>query len=142
MRIAVIADTHGKLPPSVQSDIAQADEIWHLGDVGPGVEGQLLALGRPLEIVLGNNDFGETWPLRKLIDRAGHTFLLIHIPPHHPGGADFLLHGHTHVPRDEKIGGTRILNPGTVGKPNKGAPPSYAWLEVTPGLVNWQICLI
>ena len=28
--------------------------------------------------------------------------------------ADYILHGHTHVPRDERIGGARVINPGAL----------------------------
>ncbi len=33
LRIAVIADTHDRLPDFVMQAIVEADEIWHLGDV-------------------------------------------------------------------------------------------------------------
>ena len=33
MLIAVIADTHDRLPERVCAAISGADEIWHLGDV-------------------------------------------------------------------------------------------------------------
>jgi predicted phosphodiesterase len=29
-------------------------------------------------------------------------------------GVDFLLHGHTHEVRDERVGSTRIINPGAL----------------------------
>lgn len=32
MRIAVLADTHNRLPLHLAREIAEADEIWHLGD--------------------------------------------------------------------------------------------------------------
>jgi predicted phosphodiesterase len=51
-----------------------------------------------------------------------------------------MLYGHTHVPRDEMVEGCRVLNPGTVGKPNKGAPASWAWLEIgARGAVRWTV---
>jgi predicted phosphodiesterase len=51
-----------------------------------------------------------------------------------------LIHGHTHVPRDEMVGSVRVLNPGTIGKPNKGAPRSRAWLRIKPdGTFSWEI---
>ena len=41
------------------------------------------------------------------------------------------------------IHGVRILNPGAVGKANKGAPRSYAWLELDEmGKINWRIILL
>ena len=39
------------------------------------------------------------------------------------------------------VGSTRVLNPGTIGKPNHGAPPSYAWLEIDDctGEITWRV---
>jgi hypothetical protein len=49
-----------------------------------------------------------------------------------------VLHGHTHVPRDESEGGVRWLNPGCITRP-RGVPPGYAWLEVADGrIVRWE----
>jgi len=144
MRIAVIADTHGRLPTHVAAAIRTADEIWHLGDfVDPIMVNSIRRLGPPFQGVLGNCDDGIELPMELLLERAGKTFRLVHIPPQKLDGADFLLHGHTHVPRDEKIGATRVLNPGTVSKPNHGAPPSYAWLEIADdGRVQWNVVRI
>jgi putative phosphoesterase len=145
VKIAVIADTHGKLPAEVLRRLPEADEIWHLGDVcDPGTLAPLHALGKPVEVVRGNCDWNERWPMYLRLERGGKSFFLIHIPPKEPQGADFVLHGHTHVQRDEVVNGVRVLNPGTVGKPNKGAPPSYAWLEVDEktGAVDWKLVML
>ncbi len=140
MRIAVIADTHDKLPEAVLTDIALADEIWHLGDVkAPAIIDRLGELGLPVSVVHGNRDDCAEWPQELTLERGGWTFRLIHAPPKRLGAVDFLLHGHTHVPRDEVIEGVRILNPGTVGKPNKGAGPSYAWLTIGESGVDWRV---
>jgi len=141
MHIAVIADTHGRLPDSVLPALRTADEIWHLGDFCDAATLQaVIAIGRPFYGVLGNNDYSLDLPEKLTLEREGLTFLLVHIPPRHPGGTDFLLHGHTHAPRDEILHGTRILNPGTIGKPNKGVPPSWAWLDINKdGAVRWTI---
>jgi len=57
-----------------------------------------------------------------------------------PLDCDILLHGHTHVPRDETIGRIRFLNPGCVTRPNRGAPPSVAWLGVSDdGKLTWEL---
>jgi len=141
MRIAVIADTHGKLPSAFAPRAKEADEIWHLGDFCDLATLNLArSLGIPFYGVLGNNDWGLDLPERLLLERGGRTFLLIHICPRRVGGAEFLLHGHTHVPRDEDINGTRILNPGSIGKANRGAPASWAWLEIeADGVVRWRL---
>jgi len=142
MKIAVIADTHGKFPDSVARELRKADEIWHLGDFcNLATLNEVKALGKPFYGVLGNNDWGLDLPSRLVLERGGKTFFLIHIPPAKPGGADFLLHGHTHVPRDEMVGETRVLNPGTVGKADKGAPASWAWLTVddVTSEISWKL---
>ena len=81
MRIAVISDTHNRLPPQLPPRIADADEIWHLGDVcSPAILAELERLGKPLHVVLGNNDFHH-WPLVLKREIGGARCLLTHIPP-------------------------------------------------------------
>ncbi|MGV3530985.1 MAG: metallophosphoesterase family protein [Chthoniobacteraceae bacterium] len=134
-RIAVIADTHDRLPQHVLDDIHGADEIWHLGDVTtPALLRQVQDLGRPLRVVRGNCDSRPEWPETEAFEIEGFSILLIHIPPKKaPAGVNLLLHGHTHVPRNELVGPTRFLNPGCITRPNRGAPASYAWLTLDAG---------
>lgn len=140
IRIAVIADTHDRLPDKVVEAIRPAEEIWHLGDVtSDAIVERLAALGPRLRVVRGNCDENEDWPLTEMVELNAIRFCLIHIPPKiAPQNIDVLLHGHTHVPRDEKLNGVRFLNPGTVGRANKGAPASYAWLTVGERLI-WEV---
>jgi len=136
MRIAVISDTHDKYPRTLPRRLAQADEIWHLGDVcEPSVLTEFAALGKPLHVVLGNNESHSLWPLELQLQRAGQEFLLVHIPPRRaPPGVNVVLHGHTHVPRDETDpAGVRWLNPGCISRANRGAPASFAWLTLAEG---------
>lgn len=142
MRIAVIADTHNRLPDALVSTLAGADEIWHLGDIcTPGILQSLRGIGPPVHAVRGNCDPRGIAPDTLLLERQGHTFFLCHEPGViAPPEAGFLLHGHTHVPRDEQAGRLRVLNPGTVGKANHGAPPSFAWLQLERGHPpDWKI---
>jgi len=142
VRIAVLADTHNRLPASLLEPLSKADEIWHLGDIcSKEVLRELGGLGLPLHAVRGNCDPPGLAPESLTLTREGHTFFLTHIPVSTvPPGARFALHGHTHVPRDETIGAVRHLNPGTVSKPNHGAPVSFAWLEVRPGREpDWKV---
>lgn len=144
MRIAVIADTHDRLPESLLPEIEAADEIWHLGDVcSDEILIELQALARPLYLVRGNCDSNFTWPLTRLLEREGLRFFLVHIPPAHPPtGCDVVLHGHTHVPRNETVGGVRFLNPGCITRPNRGAPASYAFLQIANRGLEWQRVLL
>lgn len=146
MRIAVLADTHNRYPPGLPARLAGADEIWHLGDVcEPEVLVEFELLGKPLQVVLGNNEAHNLWPLSLSLEREGWSFFLVHIPPRHaPAGVHAVLHGHTHVPRDETDPcGVRWLNPGCVSRANRGAPPSFAWLTVERERVpEWKLIQI
>ncbi len=94
----------------------------------------LRGLAPNLVVVLGNNDWGLSSPLTLDLERGGERFHLVHIPPREtPEGEGWLLHGHTHVPRDERVGGRRVFNPGSAGLANKGAPLSVAILERREG---------
>ena len=142
MRIAVLADTHNRLPVHLLPRLATADEIWHLGDVtGEKLLLPIYELNRALHVVRGNCDSCEHWPWVVDFEREGYFIRLVHIPPLEPPPAiDLLFHGHTHIPRNERIGTARFYNPGSVGKPNKGAPASYAWLELIRGRTpKWEV---
>jgi putative phosphoesterase len=146
MRIAVIADTHDRYPPGLPARLAAADEIWHLGDVcEPSTLEEFEQLGKPLHVVLGNNEAHNLWPFELRLSREGTKCFLTHIPPPRaPPGVKLVLHGHTHVPRDQTdAGGVRWLNPGCITRPNRGSPPSFAWLEFKKGQPpGWQLELL
>lgn len=133
LTIAVVADTHDRIPPTLGELLLPADEIWHLGDVCvPDLLWEIQSLGPPVYVVRGNNDWTMEWPLRRILERKGKRFLLVHIPPARaPRGIDAVVHGHTHVPRDEVVEGTRFLNPGCVSRPNRGAPAGFAMMRLT-----------
>jgi len=145
MRIAVISDTHDRLPERVAAVISHADEIWHLGDVcEPAILDRLELLGPPVRVVRGNCDSQLAWPLTLDFELAGFRIHLEHIPPCCAAlGCDLFLHGHTHVPRDETLDGTRFLNPGCITRPNRGAPASWAWLTLEKGQpVGWRLVTV
>lgn len=142
MRIAVLADTHDRMPEDLPDRLRGADEIWHLGDVcAPATLVEIELMGVPVRVVRGNCD-AHPWPLTLDLKREGHRFHLVHIPPPRvPRGVQFVLHGHTHVPRDETDPArVRWLNPGCITRPNRGAPASFAWLTVRRGsAVEWEL---
>src|SRR5688572_14112037 len=108
MRIAVISDTHDRYPRGLPERLKGADEIWHLGDVcDPVTLVEFESVGVPLHVVRGNCD-EHAWPLALTLEREGVRFFLTHIPPAPERVAPrvkVVLHGHTHVPRDETVGG-------------------------------------
>jgi putative phosphoesterase len=140
MRIAVFSDTHNRYPPLLPKRFKDADEIWHLGDVcEPETLAAFEELQIPLRVVMGNCD-SHPWPTSLDLKRGGLRFFLTHIPPaKFPRGVAAVLHGHTHVPRDEMIDNVRWLNPGCITRPNRGAPSSFAWLTVSAGAFTWEL---
>ena len=84
--------------------------VWgNMDEPGPGVEAYLASLGIPAPSVGG---------LTLEID--GKRILVFH--GHEAAfraavaaaSADYILHGHTHQPRDERVGRTRVINPGAL----------------------------
>ena len=141
LRIFVLADTHNRLPEKVKEIAKDADEIWHLGDVcTEAILDDLRTIGPRVVLVRGNCDNNIEWPLVVDLVRGGLKFRLQHIPPDQPpDDVDVLLHGHTHVPRNERRGRVLFLNPGCVTRPNRGSPPSVAWLEIVSEKINWKL---
>jgi len=140
-RIFVLADTHNRLPQRVKEIARGADEIWHLGDVcTETIIDELRAVRPRITVVRGNCDSNLDWPLVVDLERSGLNFRLQHVPPDQtPNDVDVVLHGHTHVPRNERRGSILFLNPGCVTRANQGAPPSVAWLEIADGKMNWKL---
>jgi len=141
MKIFVLADTHNRLPANLEALAKDTDEIWHLGDVcDPGILETIERFGPPVTIVRGNCDSTFDWPLTMDLERNGVRFRLVHIPPERaPANVDVLLHGHTHVPRNERRDGVLFLNPGCVTRPNRGAAASVATLDIAPdGKLSWR----
>jgi putative phosphoesterase len=142
LRVFVLADTHNHLPENLEALADDVDEIWHLGDVcAPSLLVRLESLGPPVTLVRGNCDANFEWPVTVDLERNGVRFRLVHVPPSStPENIDVLLHAHTHVPRHEHQDGVLFLNPGCVTRPDKGAPPSIATLEITAqGKILWRV---
>ena len=142
LHIFVLADTHNRLPEAVSKLAQAADEIWHLGDVcAERILDELRVIGPRVTLVRGNCDSNYEWPLVLDLERGGLRFRLQHIPPERPPDAvDVVLHGHTHVPRNERCGDVLFLNPGCVTRPNRGAPPSVAYLSIgADAKINWEL---
>lgn len=57
----------------------------------------------------------------------GHKFNIKNLPPLKKG--DVLLHGHTHVPACEDVGGITYINPGSVSIPKENSSHGYIILE-------------
>ncbi len=138
--IGILSDSHGHHLLVRQAmalfDKLGVSHVIHCGDVG-GIKVFDELVGRPCTFVWGNMDHTDggllayletvglpppkTPPARLELD--GKTFAVFH--GHERGfkkalnalDVDYVLHGHTHVARNEKVRGKRIINPGALHRP-------------------------
>ncbi|RME37988.1 MAG: YfcE family phosphodiesterase [Planctomycetota bacterium] len=136
MLIGILSDTHGQARATREAvalfDREGVEHIIHCGDVcGTAVFDELV--GRPVSFVWGNMDDPDEPLLRYLetvgltppsavplrLDLDGKRLAVFH--GHERAFAqadrldvDYVLHGHTHRLRDERIDGKRFINPGAL----------------------------
>ncbi len=155
--IAVISDTHEnvslirKAVTLIRS--ANVDLVVHCGDIiSPAVLEEFKGL--PLKFVFGNNDgeivgltekakeFGFTKPDVFLdFEHCGKRFFVYHkdnskIVEDKIGSQvyDYILVGHTHIRKDERVFNTHIINPGAF---IFATPPSFAFLDLKKDKVEF-----
>lgn len=145
MRVGLVSDTHGRLPPEVLTELAGVDRIIHAGDIGPYEI--LLELQRiaPVTAVCGNTDryeIRDRVPDIAELDLMGHKVAVIH--GHQLGtptakrlraalpDARVIVYGHTHQPRVDREEGVLLVNPGSASVPRLGLSPSVGILAFDP----------
>jgi uncharacterized protein len=136
MVIGILSDSHGRVERTARALRALRDRgaelLIHLGDFETDAVLDELA-GQSARIVFGNCDWsaaamadyarrlditvdhpmGEiTVHGRRIAYTHGHIDSLMELAVER--GVDYLLHGHTHLVRDEHAGRTRIINPGAL----------------------------
>jgi putative phosphoesterase len=147
LRIGIISDTHGRLPSQIHEIFEGVDHILHAGDIG----GQFLIAElnaiAPVTAVCGNCDRPDDYDFdywtqmifdgtnifmthdpRDLSVALGSSFHSARAVPH------IAIHGHTHVPRQQQIGKTLWLCPGSPSRPRNGSAPSVMLLETQNGI--------
>ena len=149
--IGVLSDTHGTLPPQVFTFFKDCDQLWHAGDIGPGVLEQLQAF-KPTRAVWGNCDsFALHYELEEQLffECEGQRVLMTHIggyPGHYPyqlrrtlelASPDIFVCGHSHILRVmyDKDYNMLCINPGAAGRQgfHKVATLVRFVLDPTPG---------
>ena len=151
MLIGILSDSHGRHLPVREAvalfDRLSVEHIIHCGDVGGMPVFEELA-GRTCTFVWGNTDLPppgieaflervgipEPTDVPTTLRLAGKTLAVFH--GHERGferaprgwDVDYILHGHTHEARDERIGATRFINPGALHRAN---PKTVATLDLT-----------
>ncbi|MEE9361540.1 MAG: metallophosphoesterase family protein [Cellulophaga sp.] len=132
-RILLLSDTHGHMDDAILKYAKQADEIWHVGDIGVLKVTDTLKNLKPLRGVYGNIDDYKTqleFPLDNKFMCEGVSVWMTHIggypnrynvrireeiktnPP------KLFISGHSHILKvmwDKKLG-LLHMNPGACGK--------------------------
>ncbi len=138
LRLVILSDTHGRLPPEVVRACEGAARVIHAGDMGSEDILAELAASAPTVAVAGNVDPTSRAPLRARIDAGGWGILVQHIVWDRGGpsaevrdrvlreGANLVVFGHTHEPLCRRLGGAVFLNPGSCGPKRFSQPKSYA----------------
>ena len=151
MLLALLSDTHDNTRSTRAAlELLAAHRpaaYLHAGDlVDAGMLGLFAGLGA-FHFVFGNNEYDHaairslavalelhchehvadlTFAGRRVALLHGHDGALFHKLAH-SGEYAYLIHGHTHVRRDERVGKTRIINPGAV---HRARSKSVALLDV------------
>lgn len=159
--LGILSDTHGRASTAraaIDLLLARgATRLVHLGDVGSDAVLDLLA-GVPATVCFGNCD--DERPLGRYAEAIGievghpsatlafgdlrvgltHGHLEREVECLLAAQVDFLLHGHSHEMRDERVGATRILNPGALHRASRFTamlldPRSgeASWIDVSSG---------
>ena len=132
IKILLLSDTHGFLDDAILSHIANADEVWHAGDIGTIELTDRISKLKPLRAVYGNIDghiLRSAFPLDLFFTCEGLKVFITHIggyPTRYSKGIkekllmhkpDLFICGHSHilkVIRDQQLGFLHI-NPGAAG---------------------------
>lgn len=143
MIIGVISDIHGRLSAEAYEALRGSDYILCAGDIENRMVLVELETIAPTICVRGNCDRYDLGPRVKSIASpllGGVRFRMVHRPEDIgdiPGDVQVVIHGHTHVPREEYgKDGVLFLNPGSVSRPRGGSSKSIARLFVDEGRVK------
>lgn len=166
MKIGLISDTHNHLRETRRAlDLLVqhgARHLVHCGDAGEEVVALLAAAclehGIRAHVAIGNCDRGQGdeaafAPQPAGIERGvspefmleGKRCVVVHGDNARrlervsaSDDFDYVFTGHTHACADQRIGKTRVLNPGSPVRPRDG-PPSVALLDLATGEVAWLV---
>ena len=154
MKIAIISDTHDDVENTKvalnQIKKEKISNLIHLGDLCSPFMIDLLKDFK-VYMVFGNNDADIYRIMTKIqnlhfkvndqmleLKLKGKLFALYHGTSSeitsaliHSNKYDYVLHGHTHIVRNEKIKNTTVLNPGTLNKAlSKNKKSTYMILDL------------
>jgi uncharacterized protein len=132
-KILLLSDTHSHIDETILKYVAQADQVWHAGDIGDLVVTDTIQKIKPLKAVYGNIDDAQArleFPLHHRFVCEGVNVWITHIggypgkynpsireemtlnPPH------LFICGHSHILKVmfDKKNNCLHINPGACGK--------------------------
>lgn len=134
--IGVISDTHGLIRQEALDCFAEADVIFHGGDIGSVAVLRALEQIAPVVAVRGNCD-REEWskelPIMRSYAIEGRRFLIIHNRRDltvSPRDFDGVIFGHSHQSKVSVNDGILYLNPGSAGPRRFRLPVSVARIRL------------
>lgn len=145
LRLALVADTHGRPHPRALELLAEArpDAIVHAGDVGGAHVVAGLEAIAPTYAVRGNVDPAGAWPEALALALGPYgTLLVTHVaeagaavaPSAHEAaiacGARLVVGGHSHRPRALAGPPFALVNPGSIGPRRFRLPIAFALVEL------------
>lgn len=142
MLIGVVSDIHGQLDDHASQALSPCDLILCAGDVEREYILMELEALAPTIAVKGNCDYpsiSSDVPFTASPRIGGVRFFMVHRPEDIGTPADdvrVVVHGHTHIPRNEVINGVRYINPGSTTRPRGGSKKSIARLTIELGEVT------
>ncbi len=132
-KILLLSDTHSHIDDTILKYVAQADEVWHAGDIGSLEVTDAIKKLKPLRAVFGNIDEAKIrgeFPLHQRFVCEGVDVWMTHIGGS-PGRYNrdireemsqnppkLFICGHSHILKvmHDKKHGLLFMNPGAVGK--------------------------
>ena len=139
MKIAIISDSHDNLPNFKKAGSWLKREkvklLIHCGDICAPIvlKESLRGFSGKVHVIFGNTD-GDQYRITKISEEfpniivhgelgkikvAGKKIAFVHFPEFARGLAatqkyDLVFYGHTHKPREERVGKCKLVNPGNV----------------------------
>ncbi len=154
MRFDIVSDTHGHLSDELLAALRGADMIMHAGDCCQLGDYQRLCRIAPVEMCLGNNDWGMDYgpDVKKVtrVFRAGLRWQLCHYEERLDLlTCDVAICGHSHRPFvrwEPSAGGSGrvlVMNPGSPTFPRTGQGPTIGRIIADNGVITSSeiICL-
>lgn len=154
-KILVLSDSHGNMSNMIEAvNNTEPDMILHLGDCWSDAQKLRKKYPEiPMEQVPGNCDWDEGEE-ELILTIEGMQVLVCHGHAYNvkagyltmemgalEKNVDLALFGHTHKVFYDYHNGVRLMNPGSIGAPPWGVPPSYGILTIdgTTGEIDMEI---